>query len=274
MFLAREWLKPSRRWHRVATSACVLVPIAILMTYGRTAWLTLIVVTAALLWFRQTGGRRTVIVLVAGVALIVQMFGWRSELFMIDRVVATTRTAIEAPAVGRSERERFLSYVEPFSHLLENPSWVFAGTGRSSERLSRRGNLGADLLVDERGRATHSAFSIAYYCFGLLASICQIGFVIFGFAYLLSHVSRATVPLATSVWQALFASWCGLSVWWLFGHGIAGEPRGSMVFFLVLGLVFSAQAIQQGLEDHAEWQQRLASDDAREHLVPVASAGG
>jgi hypothetical protein len=215
-----------------------------------------------------------VIALAAGAALIVQIVGWQSELLMIDRVVATTRTAIEAPSVGRSERERFLSYVEPFSHLLDNPSWVVAGTGRSSERLARRGNLGADLLVDERGRATHSAFSIAYYCFGLMASLCQIGFVLFGFAYLIRHVSRATVPLATSVWQALVASWCGLSVWWLFGHGIAGEPRGSMVFFLVLGLLFSAQFIQQGLEAHARREERLATNGSDENLVPVVSTGG
>jgi hypothetical protein len=227
-----------------------------------------------LLWFRQTGGRRTVIVLVAGAALIIQIVGWQSNLFMIDRVVTTTRAVIEAPTAGRSERERFLSYVEPFSHLLENPSWIIAGTGRSSERLARRGNLGADLLVDERGRATHSAFSIAYYCFGLLASLCQIGFVGFGFAYLMRNVTRSTVPLASSVWQALVASWCGLSVWWLFGHGIAGEPRGSMVFFLVLGLLFSARVIQQGLEAHSKWEDRFVSGRADPNLVSVATSGG
>jgi hypothetical protein len=273
MLLARSWLAPARVWRRLASVACVLVPVAILMTYGRTAWLTVIVVSAVLLAFRQTGGRRTVIVLVAGVALVLQLLGWRSDLFMIDRVVTTTRQALEAPTVGRAERERFLSYVEPFSHLVENPSWVVAGTGRSSERLARRGSLGADLLVDERGRATHSAFGITYYCFGFMAALCQIGFVVFGLLYLFRHASQTSVPMAVLLWQVLFASWSGMSVWWLFGHGIAGEPRGAMVFFLVFGLVFSARAVQQGLEYRVAWRSESSMELEAGNLVPVAMVG-
>jgi hypothetical protein len=191
--------------------------------------------------------------------LVVNLVGWKSELFMIDRVVKTTQTALEAPTEGRAERERFLSYVEPFSHIVEHPSWVFAGAGRSSQRLARRGRLDGDVLIDERDRATHSVFSITYYCFGLAAAVCQVGFVIFGFAYLVKRVAIVTVPLASLVWKSLFASWCGLTVWWLFGHGIAGEPRGSMVYLLVLGLIFAARGIQDGLERHAEWERRCAA---------------
>ena len=160
------------------------------MTYGRVAWLTVIVIGGLISVFGFAGGRRTILIVGLGCALAVSHFGLHSNMFMIDRIIKRTDMAMNVPLEGASERERFLSYTEPLEHLMDNPIWLMAGAGRTGERMSRRGNL-VSQLYDEAGLATHSAFAMAYYCFGLPAAICQVLLMISAFRYILRRAGAA-----------------------------------------------------------------------------------
>jgi hypothetical protein len=259
VLFARKVFSNEARWLTAATIGALIVPIAILMTYGRTAWLSVIVVSSVLLAGRSSGGRRTVLLLVAVTAVIVHLAGWRSEVLMVDRVVNKTRVTFQDPTFGKAERERTLSYTEPFEHLTENPLWLVVGSGRSSARLSRRGRLGGELLVNEGARATHSTFSITYYSFGMVAAVSILLSVALIGRMLYSRIqgaARTYGGVDRETWQLLLASWAGLGIWMLAGHGVGGEPRGTMVFFLITGLTLAANRVQLAWQRDGESRSR------------------
>jgi hypothetical protein len=198
-------------------------------------------------------------VLVAVTAVIVHLAGWRSEVLMVDRVVVKTRVTLQAPTTGKAERERTLSYTEPFEHLSENPLWLVVGSGRSSARLSRRGALGGELLVNEGARATHSTFSITYYSFGMVAAVSLLLLVALVGRMLYSRIQSSTTiygGVDRATWQLLLASWAGLGIWMLAGHGVGGEPRGTMVFFVIVGLTLAANSVQLAWQRDGESRPR------------------
>ena len=172
-FLAAQWSELGFRWQKFAVLVSVIAPLGLLATYGRTAWLVVIVISIMAGIFGFGGGRRKVFILISLCLLIAYVYGEQSDLFMMDRLKVRTQATINAPLEDPAERERFASYFEPFQHLSENPAWLIAGAGRTGEKLIKRGQIDAQLF-DEGALATHSAFSMAYYAFGLPAAVCQV----------------------------------------------------------------------------------------------------
>lgn len=238
-FLAAKWPGMGLRWQKVAVLASVMAPLGLLATYGRTAWLIVIVISIMAGIFGFGGGRRKAFMLVSVCLLIVYFYGEHSDLFMMERLKARTMASINAPLERPEERERFASYYEPFEHLTENPGWLIAGAGRTGSRLSSRGGLETQLF-DEGALATHSAFAMAYYAFGLPAAICQILLMLSALRLILRKLKAFRKDGQQQlIWQVFLMTWTGLLFWWLSGHAAVGEPRGAMLLFFWFGLLLA-----------------------------------
>jgi hypothetical protein len=134
-----------------------------------------------------------------------------------------------------------LSFTQPFSHLLDNPIWLVAGSGRVGQKLSNRGNVESELR-DQAGLSKHSGFGMAYYCYGLLAAITHSLIMLNGLRLILKRLQGADLKgsqLYKIVWQTFLMAWCGLLFWWLPGHAMIGEARGVVLFFFFYGFMMS-----------------------------------
>ena len=181
---ASRWNSLERYWRLAATVASVVTPVAILMTYGRTAWLIVLVIGTMISFFGFSGGRRNLILFATVCFVLIHQYGVYSDQLMVERVVKSTHVAMESPTKDVSARERFMSFVDPFTHLAENPSWILLGAGRAGERATRR-NILEEQLFDEGKLATHSGFSLAYFSFGFPAAVCQVLILFFVFRLIL-----------------------------------------------------------------------------------------
>ncbi|MBC2763901.1 MAG: hypothetical protein HF970_11350 [ANME-2 cluster archaeon] len=240
-FLAARWPGIERKWRTLAHIAAITTPVAMLMTYGRAAWLTVIVLGAMSMIFGLAKSRRNTMILVIGLAIVVLKVGWQSELFMVDRVFEKTQLAIENPYEEESFAQRLRSFTQPFSHLLEHPFWLIAGAGRIGQKLSSRGNVEAELR-DLAGLSKHSGFGMAYYCYGLVAAITHTLIMLSGFLLILKRLQKPSpegAPLYRITWQTFLIAWCGLLFWWLPGHAMIGEARGVILFFFFFGFMMA-----------------------------------
>ncbi|MFC1775872.1 hypothetical protein ACFL3I_00850 [Pseudomonadota bacterium] len=244
-FVAYDRFKNTLLWKRIALATVVIAPIGILMTYGRGAWLMVIVVVLLVGVFGLVSGRKILLAVVIGGGLAATQMDIDMELFYFDRITESTQETMDNPFSDVSTTERLLSFIQPFGHLVENPSWLLAGSGRAGQRATRRGNIGGQ-LYDEVGLANHSAFSTAYYSFGVPAVVCQVLFVALGFLFTMKRAFRmkAADPHQKVVWQGLFMCWCTYSLWWASGHAVVGEPRGMMLSFLLFGLIVAFEKLR------------------------------
>ena len=128
--LANRWPGIDRKWRTTALVASILTPGAMLMTYGRAAWLTIIVIVGLSLIFGFVKSRRNMAILVISLAIILFRVGWQSKLFMTERVLHKTEIALDNPYKDESFSPRLLSYSQPFSHLSKHPIFFFVGAGR------------------------------------------------------------------------------------------------------------------------------------------------
>ena len=253
-FLAANWPGIDGRWRLMAHVAAIATPIAMLMTYGRAAWLTVIVLGVMSILFGFAKSRRNAVILVIGLAVVAIKFGWQSELFMVDRVIEKSQVTLEDPYADESFSPRLLSFTSPFSHLLEHPLWLVAGTGRVGQKLSARGDLVAE-LYDAAGLSNHSGFGMAYYCYGLLAAIIHALLMLNGFKLIWKRLRGNPpegMPLYKITWQTFLMTWVGLLCWWLPGHAMVGEARGVILFFFFYGFMMSCD--------------RMSADPANEGL--------
>jgi hypothetical protein len=242
-FLAAQWSGLGIRWQKVAVLVSVISPLGLLATYGRTAWLIVIVIGIMAGIFGFGGGRRKVFILVSLCLLIAYVYGEQSDLFMMNRLKARTQATINAPLEDPAERERFASYFEPFEHLSENPAWLIAGAGRTGGKLIGRGQLDTQLF-DEGALATHSAFAMAYYAFGLPGAICQVLLMLSALRLILKQLKAYGKDRQQQlIWQVLLMTWSGLLFWWLTGHAAVGEPRGVMLLFFWFGLLLACSRL-------------------------------
>ena len=153
-------------WKWISLATIVVAPIAILMTYGRGAWIMVGVVLILVSVFGLARGRAIVLIVIVGGLIAAPQLDIDSRLFGHDRVIASAKRTIDDPFSDDSTVERLLSYVQPVTHLIENPTWVLLGAGRTGNRVSRTGGIGGQ-LYDEVRLATHSGFAMAYYSFGV-----------------------------------------------------------------------------------------------------------
>jgi hypothetical protein len=140
------------------------------------------------------------------ITLMFLQVGLESNLFMVDRIIKKTGVALTAPLEGESERERFLAYVEPFQHVVDNPAFMMAGTGAANRKWG--GNLYGEALS-----ASHAVFAISYYAYGVGGSICQILMMVTSFRHgldgesIISCLVRVASVVAFCPWFSNSTAW-------------------------------------------------------------------
>jgi hypothetical protein len=237
LFLGGRLFRRKVAWRLLLGVAIVAAPLGILATYGRTAWLSVILVLGSVILWGEARRRVEVTFWLAAGALVLLQFGG-SSFMKFDRIVSKTQMAIEAPMERESERERFLAYVEPFVHVVEYPSFFLAGTGAAQRRSS--GNA-----YRERDTASHAIPAMAYYAYGVGGVVCQFGMLLLAYRIIRRNLTHAQRHLKHMLWmwRSLLGSWFGLLPWWLFAHGLVSQPRGAMVYFLFLGTLLACDQI-------------------------------
>jgi O-antigen ligase len=237
-FMAYQRFKRDRMWRLISMFTVVITPIGILMTYGRTAWLLVISIGTLILVFNIGRMRGKVLAAVIGISAGAAVMGVNSEVFYLDRIFTETKVALENPVNDESVSERLLSYVQPFSHLMENPQWLFVGAGITGNKLVSRGDLG-EQLYDQGGLATHSGFAMSYYAYGLPAMICQILLLLYALKVIQRWIRRSKKLGQDYVvmWHSLLMVWAAFVIWWLSGHAMITQPRGVMLMFMVYGFI-------------------------------------
>lgn len=228
-------------WKHLHRLAMFLVPLGILATYGRSAWLSVVLVAISILLWGSQRGRLKLILSFLLVGLLISQVSIApitSKLPLVNRVISKTQLTVESGAATESEAERFLAYVEPFSHVIRHPSFLFMGTGAAQRRWS--GNA-----FEEADTASHAIPGMAYYAYGVGGAVCQIGLFSLAFLTIYRRLRQAQryLPGTTWMWRSLLACWFGLLPWWCFGHGIVTAPRGAMVFFFFIGIVLACDQI-------------------------------
>lgn len=226
-----RWPWPVGPLRVIAMLGCLIAPMAVLMSYSRGPIIGTSLILLAALFFGMRHVRRQIVFPILVVTFAVTSIGIGSQMFFFERLTKRTAAMLESPTEDRQESERILAYVEPFQHIVENPEFVFVGEGITVRYAS------SIQFAAQTGKATHAVFAIAYYSYGLLASVLYL-FLLFQALLFSARIAlQRRNSIAGVIAQPLFLSVVALIPWAAFGHAIVSTPRGSMIFFLVLGLV-------------------------------------
>lgn len=254
VFMGSALLPQKGFWNHLRKVAFVVLPLGILATYGRSAWLSVVLVLIAIVVWGSARARAKLVLCLLLASLTLAPLGvdmLTSKFPLINRVVRKTQVTIEHGAERESEAERFLAYIEPFEHVVKHPSFLLIGSGAAQRRQG--GNA-----YGEAESASHAIPGMAYYAYGAGGALCQIGFMFFALRLVTRRLQQAKrhLPSLTWIWRSLIGCWFGLLPWWCFGHGIVTAPRGAMVFFLFIGLILACDQIFTTLCAQAELSKR------------------
>lgn len=227
--LLMRWPVSIGYWRWIATAACLLAPMGVIMSYSRGPILgSILLVTAVLILgvSRIRSGILFPVIISAGVIAVV---GVGSQLFFFDRLTSRTEAIFDNPAEDERESERLFAYTEPFEHLLEHPSFLFIGEGNA---ISHTGGL-----AEKAGQATHAVFAAAYYTYGMVGAFLLWFLILRALLVANRHRIKVKGTMGELQAQALTLSMLAILPWAVFGHAIVSTPRGTMIFFLQVGLV-------------------------------------
>lgn len=225
------WPREIGRWRQVAMIACFIAPFGVLMSYSRGAILGMFLVTVISCFMASKQIRNRVLAATLVFGGVVLVVGPESEAFFFDRLERRLHATINAPYEDEREWERILAYVEPFEHLIENPSYLVIGEGNSIGRVGVR--------AEQVGKATHAVFAKAYYVYGMVAAFLYVFLLIGGLreAARQARLRRRSRGIDSVISQAIFASMVGLVPWFVFGHAAVSAPRGAMIMMFLFGLL-------------------------------------
>jgi len=203
---------------------------------------------AALLWRWpwNTGAWKYVGLMACVLAPMAVLMSYSSQLFFFDRLTNRTEAMFDAPFEDKRESERTLAYFEPWHHMLENPRFILLGEG-----ISVRFSSSARVMPEQAGQATHAAFAMGYYAYGLTASILFLSMFVRGGLHVQQMKDQFRNSAAALLAPALILSMVGMAPWLVFGHAAISTPRGIMLFFLILGLIASLAKLQNLRWDQA-----------------------
>jgi len=241
-----RWPWNTGAWKYVGLMACVLAPMAVLMSYSRgpiVGTILMVVVTLTIGLRRVKTG--VLFPVIAGF-VVVLFVGASSQLFFFDRLTNRTEAMFDAPFEDKRESERTLAYFEPWHHMLENPRFILLGEG-----ISVRFSSSARVMPEQAGQATHAAFAMGYYAYGLTASILFLSMFVRGGLHVQQMKDQFRNSAAALLAPALILSMVGMAPWLVFGHAAISTPRGIMLFFLILGLIASLAKLQNLRWDQA-----------------------
>ena len=245
--LAHRRLTLERKFKQFALLACIFVPIGSMLTYSRSSWLGISIIICLIGVLGFSGNRRIIIILLTITLTILSQIGLNSSFLYMERMEKRGATAFVDPMAHGDVRERYLSYTQPFDHLLNNPSWFIAGAGSAGDKMAERGVV-SKLIYNQEKLATHSAIAWSYYGYGVIGSICHILLILLTIELIRSNIysSRRIDIEEIQSWQLFLAAWLGgILPWWLFGHGIVSSARGSMFFFFMIALFLTYDNLQE-----------------------------
>jgi len=244
--LAYRRIDSNTKWKGLSLLACFVTPLGALATYSRGAWLGILLIIGLIGFFGYSTSRRIIILFAVLVMIIVSHVGLESEFFLVERIEKRTMATINDPYGSGGESSRFLSYTDPFKHLLKNPSWLLVGTGSAGSKMAERGAI--DSLNYGKGElATHSIFGWAYYAYGLPGALCHVFLMLFALTLILWNLkyTKHTDQEERLTWQTLLAVWLGgLLPWWLFGHAAVSTARGSMLLFFIFAIFLTCEQLR------------------------------
>ncbi len=225
-------------WRPWVMVALFIVPIGIVTTYGRSAWLSVALVFSSMMLWGGAGSRLKSLFVVLALGGILVQVGLNTQTARVDIVVSKTERTIQNPLGDENERHRFLAYVDPFRHLVRNPSFLLAGTGEARRKWGGK-------LYGGGSYASHTTLAQAYFSYGVGGAVSQVFLLVTLFRLCLQRMRHANRFMALYVWgwRALLGACFGGLPWWLFGHGIISQPRGAMVYYLFIGLVLAYDRI-------------------------------
>jgi len=260
-FLAYHIFRYNKKWKSVALMACIITPFGAIFTYSRSASIAIASIICLIGIFGYARKRSLVLVALTLGLLIITNVGIYSRHFQFKRLEKKFSLAFTAPSVGKGEYERFLSYSQPFEHLADNLSWLVAGTGCAARKIVFRKQLDS-LAYDEDELATHSAFSMVYYNFGLIGAICHALLLVFGFTLISRNIlqTRHLDLEKRLTWQALMGVWVGMIPWWLFTPNAGGMARGSTIFFFAISILLAVEKLRM--------QTKAGSEEPYHELPP------
>ncbi len=217
----------------IAMLSCLMAPFAVLMSYSRGAIAgSVLIILVSLLW-GLNHVRRGILFPAAIFGIVIFSIGVGSSLFFFDRLVNRTAATFDSELASAGEHERLHSYTEPFEHVIERPGFFFLGEGVTIRYAS------SPVASQQRGKATHSVFSIAYYSYGMIAALLYtvLIFQILFFTATMIKSKRGTLSRAFA--QALFLVVVGIIPWLASAHGAVSNSRGAMLLFFIVALVVS-----------------------------------
>lgn len=242
--LLARWPWKIGRWRLLAFAACLLAPMAVLMSYSRGPIIGTILIFMAVLVLNSPRIRRGILLPIFAGSLVVLFIGASSQLFYFERLTNRTEIMLNAPLESESEAERLLAYVEPWHHMFEHPRFILFGEG-----VSIRYSSSAATMPEQVGQATHATFAMGYYAYGLLASLLFLMIFVRATIFVLRENRRREPSAAKLLAPALLISLVGMAPWLIFGHAAISAPRGAMLFFLFLGLIAALAKLR-----NLQWQ--------------------
>lgn len=243
LFLLLNFFKPKGILKYLLLITIVLVPVGVIMTYSRGAILALSLVAIGIVLFQKGKYRSIVLALLVGGYLSFSLIGFDSKYFFFERLVNRTNAALNNPYDDERESERINAYLQPFSHLLNNPSYLYVGEGFARQKVD---NIELSEDNDVKGeRADHAVFAKAYYAYGMITSVSLVFLYLFLVHYSLKFIRRTPNNnlFSSKLHRLLFVVLLGFSSWFAFGHAAVSQPRGAMLMFFVFGLVASQKNI-------------------------------
>ncbi len=221
----------SSHWIRITAFLCAF---ATILTYGRGAILGLAMAGFVILSLGKGGSKKNLLVLALGAVIVIGSIGVESEIFYFDRVVKKTVVLLDGDFTDDNEQGRVRSFVEPWFYLLDHPESIILGQGNT------RGKVGRIAF------AAHFSLAAAYHYFGLIGAFA---FVILNLLpyLLLIQAMRISPPdsFAQNFSRMMIAAFVAMIPWLVLGHAAASMPRGSMLFFFVIGLAIVARRFAQ-----------------------------
>lgn len=221
----------SGKWGMLILAGCVLAPLGILASYSRGAILAWCVVVCGAVFFTNSKAlKRGVIVGVISLVSIVGFIGTDSELFFFDRLEKRAEAMMHEPMKDERETDRLYAYLDPFLYVVDFPICVLVGTGNARDSMD---NVPFHPIFLHG--ADHAVVAQATYSYGLLSAVCYFALLMMALWHTFSYVRETSFTGKYA--QTLFLCLLGVGPWFMLGHAVVSQPRGAMVFFMVLGFV-------------------------------------
>lgn len=244
-------------WSVICVSAIALAPMAIVMSYSRQALTGMVLIILSVVFLPAGKLRRSILLPIAYTVAVIAVIGAGSALFKFDRYINRFAATFDAPFENKNESARFLSYVEPFEHVLDYPQFLLIGEGNAITRTP----YSQQELTD----ANHSVLGAGYYTHGLLSTLMLIFLIIAAFRYANWHRQRSGQKMVRGWPRALFLAYLPILPFAAFAPGLGSVPRAMYLLVFMLGLLASLRS--NSFETHTPAEREVDEE-------PDRTAGG